>query len=1136
MKLITSLLAAVAGTALLALASGCRPKSDATGPKPAVVAAVNRGVSLMGQYDYDGAAKAFEAALAESPNLPAVQVNLAIARFNRGKKENQDIEEATRLIDAVLQQHPDHVRALYFKGIIQQHLGKAEAALPCFEKVTQLRPDDGVAWYVLGLCQQRLGQDPQPALRRAIELRPYLSSAYYRLWQTLQAAGKSVDAAPYLEKFKALRESALAETIELPQYNQMGDLALVVPLDGTAAPIPAKASYRAGPAREIFASPAANAASPTGATPFGGAAFVDARTGETMQALLSGWRTAPAQFETCLTLVPGKSATAASVPAGLGSVETPLLWAVGDYDNDEVPDLFVVDRQGNHLFHGSTAGTYSPAPEKLAAPAAGGHTVGTLWLDADHDGDLDLLLCNAGAPNQLFQNNTDGTFTDIAAAAGLAEPEGDSVMALPGDLDGDRDIDLVLLRAGAPAKVFLNELSGKFREVPTDPAIRGDLGGVLQDFNGDGLLDLLVLGGEPAKLNLFLGDGHGHFRPAPDFLSAGSAALPEGLRAFRVADVNLDGTLDIAIFGREGHLLLNDGTGHFTLQPQVWAPSPGAEIAGAELTDLTGDFVPDLLLLERGAHERVLLVPGVLSPASTALAIAPTGVRTRDKRTRSPASGYGVLVTARAGTREQTLLCTGQSGGPNQSPRPLVFGLRGAPQADYTRLLWSDAVAQIESALPAGRRHAISETQRKISSCPILFTWNGSRFEFITDFAGVGGLGYYVGPGEYAVPQPIDFVKIEPSQLQPRNGRYELRISEAMEESAYVDRLELLAIDHPADWSVYPDERLAVTGPAPTHELLAVEKPIYAQHAVGPGGVDCTEALLRTDRHYAYEPQIDRRFFGFCQPHTLDLDFGDQIAALPAGQRVFLFITGYLEYPYSQTAFAAGQARVGWEPIRVERQQSDGSWATIGADAGALGGMSRSMTVDLTGLVGGAACRLRLTSNLEIYYDQIFLGVPVRSDRVQVHSLPVATAELHPLGFAQEGSPDGRYPLVYDYQRIEATAPFHTLRGAYTRYGDVRELLTAFDDQFVLVAPGDEIAATFDASALPPPPAGSVRSFVLVSHAYCKDMDLYTATPETLEPMPFRGMTKYPYPPNERPAETDAQRRVRETYQTRIVP
>jgi hypothetical protein len=248
-----------------------------------------------------------------------------------------------------------------------------------------------------------------------------------------------------------------------------------------------------------------------------------------------------------------------------------------------------------------------------------------------------------------------------------------------------------------------------------------------------------------------------------------------------------------------------------------------------------------------------------------------------------------------------------------------------------------------------------------------------------------------------------------------------------------------------------------------------------------------------------------------------------------------MFINGYLEYPYSQTAYAASQARTGWEPIRIERLMPDGQWKIIVPDAGALGGMSRTMTVDLTELVGGPDCRLRLSSNLEIYYDQIFLGVPVGRDQVKIHTLPVSEAELRYAGFAREVSPDGRQPLIYDYAQRDATAPFHTLSGAYTRYGPVRELLEAFDDQYVLVGPGDEIAVKFDARGLPALPDGLTRSFVLVSHAYCKDMDLYTATPQTLEPLPFRGMSRYPYPPDEHYPDTELHRRSSQTYNTRIV-
>lgn len=1130
-RVLTVLVALAAGLVVVALESGCRRRTSSTEPSPAAVEAVNRGVALMGQYDYEGATQALEQALAAAPDHAEVKVNLAIARFNRGRKENQDVEQAAALLEDVLRKHPNHARAWYFKGIVLQHLGRADEAIPCFEKVLQQHPDDGVAWYILGMCKQRVGQDAFKELERAIELHPYLASAYYRVWQMLQAAGETDRASPYLEQFKKLREHPLAETIELPQYNQMGDLALVMPI-GSASASPDSFTYRAGASRDLISRPGDSglASQAAASTPScGGVAILNTATPGNLSLLLAGWTTtsgAPVHVRL----------DGAVSESPFHAVASPLAWSIGDYDNDGTEDAFAVAAGGNALFRGTPEGSFTRATDLIAQPAPGGRSRSALWFDADHDGDLDLFICNEGAANQLFNNNADGTFTEIAEAAGLAMPEGDSVMAVPGDLDADRDMDLLVLRRGAPARLFLNGLYGRFQETPMETPIRGDLGGVLQDFDGDGILDLLALGDRPAIPVLYLGTGREGFRVSAKFAEAATAAAALGkIQGVRTADVDLDGDLDIALFGEEGHVLVNDGSGGFTVQARVWQPLERGRIVGAELVDVTGDLIPDAILLEEGATDRVRLVPGEVSPAPTAIALAPTGIRSRDKRTRSPASGYGVTAVVRTGMREQFRWNTGQAGGFSQAPQPLVFGLAGATLVDYARLHWPDGVAQVERELAPGRIHVVTENQRKVSSCPVFFTWNGSGFEFITDFAGVGGLGYFASPGEYAYPQPVDHVKIEPHQLQARDGRYDVRITEPMEESGYVDRLQLVAIDHPAGWQVFPDERLAVTGPAPTRELLVVDRPLLPRHAINAAGADCTEALTAADRHYAFEPVLDRRFFGFCERHTLELDFGDQVSALARDTRLFLFINGYLEYPYSQTTYAAGQAQMGWEPVRIDRLRADGTWETIVPDAGALGGMARTMTVDLTGLVAGEACRLRLTSNLEMYYDHVFLAVPRPSEDVTVRVLPVAAAELRYAGFPKEVTPDGLQPMIYDYQQSEAEAPFRRLSGAYTRYGPVEELLRQDDDLFVLMATGDEIAASFDATQIPAPQSGMIRSFVLISHAYCKDMDPYTGTPETLEPMPFRGMTRYPYPEHERPAETDEQRRVREIYHTRMI-
>jgi hypothetical protein len=176
---------------------------------------------------------------------------------------------------------------------------------------------------------------------------------------------------------------------------------------------------------------------------------------------------------------------------------------------------------------------------------------------------------------------------------------------------------------------------------------------------------------------------------------------------------------------------------------------------------------------------------------------------------------------------------------------------------------------------------------------------------------------------------------------------------------------------------------------------------------------------------------------------------------------------------------------------------------------------------------------MRITTNLEIYYDQVFVALDRGLAGVGIRSVPTASATLRRLGYPREYSPDQRTPLLYDYHLVDATAPFHTLRGSYTRYGSVQSLLEEFDDRYVIMAPGDEISVRFDAGVLPALAPGWVRSFVLVSHAYCKDMDLYTAVSDTVQPLPFRNMSRYPYPPPEAYPGDREHRRYEERFNTR---
>jgi hypothetical protein len=167
---------------------------------------------------------------------------------------------------------------------------------------------------------------------------------------------------------------------------------------------------------------------------------------------------------------------------------------------------------------------------------------------------------------------------------------------------------------------------------------------------------------------------------------------------------------------------------------------------------------------------------------------------------------------------------------PAPAPADLVFGLGRRERADAVRVLWPSGTVQSETEFPAssapsvvGERPkgetvvntgassatlTVTELDRKPSSCPYLFAWNGERFEFVTDFMGGGELGYWVAPGVRAAPDPDEYVRIRGDALRPRAGRYELRVTNELEEVLFMDKLQLLAVAHPAGTEIHPGEGL----------------------------------------------------------------------------------------------------------------------------------------------------------------------------------------------------------------------------------------------------------------------------------------------------------------------------------------
>ena len=450
------------------------------------------------------------------------------------------------------------------------------------------------------------------------------------------------------------------------------------------------------------------------------------------------------------------------------------------------------------------------------------------------------------------------------------------------------------------------------------------------------------------------------------------------------------------------------------------------------------------------------------------------------------------------------------------------------------RVLWPSGVVQAEAEFAASGGVAaknaqtlpVVELDRKPSSCPYLYAWNGERFEFLTDFMGGGELGYWAAPGVRAAPDPTEYVRIREDQLKERDGRYELRVTNELEEALFIDRLQLVSVAHPANLEIHPNEGLG-SSTAAEFKLYAVRAARSPLRAADDRGRDVLARIAKLDRAYpdgfALHP-----LRGYAAEHSLTLDLGADLA------RPLLLLTGWTDYAFSSDNVAASQQGLSLRAPALQVKDARGRWQTVIENVGIPVGRPQTVAVDLAGKFLSASREVRLVTNMRIYWDQILVA-EAGDDQVHVERVEAAVADLRGRGFSAVATPDGREPYGYNYARVSDSSPWKALPGRYTRFGDVRELLGATDDMFVVSRPGDELALSFDARALRPLPAGWRRTFLLYADGFSKEMDINSASPHDLGPLPFHGMKNYPYSPPERYPDTPAHRRYAERYNTRVV-
>jgi hypothetical protein len=268
---------------------------------------------------------------------------------------------------------------------------------------------------------------------------------------------------------------------------------------------------------------------------------------------------------------------------------------------------------------------------------------------------------------------------------------------------------------------------------------------------------------------------------------------------------------------------------------------------------------------------------------------------------------------------------------------------------------------------------------------------------------------------------------------------------------------------------------------------------------------------------------------GYAEEHGLVLDLGKD-----APDHTRLLLTGWTDYAFSSDTVAAYQAGLESTPPYVQVQDVAGRWQKA-VEIGVPVGRPQTVSADLTGKWKGPSRKVRIVTSMRIYWDQVLVDTSSTRATFEAQWLDPDRATLRERGYSAVVTPDGHEPYSYDYERVSWQAPWKAIPGRYTRPGDVRELVTSVDDRFVISRPGDEIALSFDASKLKPLPSGWRRTFLLFADGFSKEMDLNSATPYALEPLPFHGMTRYPYAPPESFPMTAERREWMDRYNTRLV-
>ena len=1096
---------ALALFAAVAAAAGAQARFDAE-----AVRANNRGVAQMGQQFTERAADSFAEAMKKDPKMAQAAVNEGIALLTL-----QKLDEAKKALHTALALDPNKVQAWYNLGLAEHAGNELEPALNSFQQAVKFDPADADSYYFEGVCYQEM-KDFDKAIaifEKALEIQPQHASAEFAIARAYQRSGRAAEAKDHFKRFQHLTSTKIGAPIGLA-YGEQGHYSTVTPVEepesGKKAMIPVK----------LVATPLnlPIAGLPWPWTTTGGACMMDVTGDGHMDLVLMEAGNQAIRVLHTNGNWHFDDLDAAGI--GLKASGHAEACAVGDYDGDGLNDLAVALDDSVLLFRNLGHGKFQDVTAE-AGLSARNRPSGITFVDYDHDGDLDLFLTGAplkegGAPNVLWRNDGNKTFTEWTEPTGLGG-SGKTASAILTDFNNDRAVDIAVTGDGPAPLTYVNPREGKY---PTQAVSDGEklpptVGIVVLDYNKDGWMDIAVTHAGAPGVTLWRNvEGPNHMGRRFERVEL---PLHGALRGWGLTpiDIDNDGWIDLAaivdtVAGPRVKVFRNKGDGSFEDVSHalgldtVKLTAPRGLIAA----DVDGDGAADLIVTQVNAPPVLLRNVGA----------------TKNHFVRLDLSGYadnktalGVKVEVFANGHWQKWELAGASGYQTQAPPQILVGLGDAEGIDLLRILWPTGVLQDEIDLPHQPVIAMKEADRRGSSCPVLFAWDGHKYKLVTDVIGAGVVGHWFTPTRRNTPNPGEWIKVDGAQLAPVNGKLSLRFMEPMEEVNYIDQLRLVAVDHPENVEVNPDERFLDDPPFASGRVVASAGARLPLGAWDGEGRNVLDELSRRDHNFA-SGFTALPYDGFANLHDLTLDLGP----LDAQSQLRLLMTGYVNYFSATSLYAAWQA--GIKPISpyVEAQMPDGHWQRIADDVGFPAGLERTIVVDLTGKLPAGARKIRLSTNLDIYWDQVLVDQSTNAE-AKTAELPLASATLHFRGYPRQTEGASPGDLDYDYDRVSLTGPFQHQRGNYTRMGDVTALVKGIDDRFAIFGSGEEIAAEFDTANLPALPTHWKRDYFFYANGFVKDMDWWDASPFTVAQLPFHAMSTYPYPASETfPDDTDA--------------